>query len=123
MSIIPVAFSSSALSSSGVKITYWSFANSYPLTVSSRPTVSLSLMQMYCCLRREPHFLWSMLNDTLDFDSDAEKRQTGTDTRPNEIVALAIERAGMEENRVGRLTGPGNGVGRTVWSSVSRALP
>jgi hypothetical protein len=36
-----------------------------------------------------------MLNDTLDFDSLDEKRLTGTETRPNEIVAEAIERAGI----------------------------
>ena len=38
-----------------------------------------------------------MLNDTLDLDSDDEYRLTGTETRPNEIVAVPIERAGMGE--------------------------
>jgi len=87
---MPVDFSSSAFSSSGDRITYWSFANSYPLTVSSRGTTSFSLEQMYCCLRRDPHFLCSMLNDTLALDSADEYRLTGTDTRPNEMVAVAM---------------------------------
>jgi hypothetical protein len=30
-----------------------------------------------------------MLNDTLLFDSEDEYRLTGTETRPNEIVAVA----------------------------------
>jgi hypothetical protein len=42
-----------------------------------------------------------MLNDTLLFDSEDEYRLTGTETRPNEIVAVAIERGGM----VGSLEG------------------
>jgi hypothetical protein len=37
-----------------------------------------------------------MLNETLAFDSDDEKICTGTETRPNEMVAVAIFRAGME---------------------------
>jgi hypothetical protein len=41
-----------------------------------------------------------MLNDTLAFDSDDEYRLTGTETRPNEIVALPIERAGMVRSAV-----------------------
>jgi hypothetical protein len=44
------------------------------------------------------------LNDTLDFDSADEKRLTGTETRPNEIVAVPIERAG-----IGREAGSGVG--------------
>jgi hypothetical protein len=40
-----------------------------------------------------------MLNETLALDSADEYRLTGTDTRPKEIVALAIERAGMERGR------------------------
>jgi hypothetical protein len=36
-----------------------------------------------------------MLKDTLDLDSDEEYRFTGTETRPKEIVAVAIERAGI----------------------------
>jgi hypothetical protein len=36
-----------------------------------------------------------MLNDTLDLDSEEEYRFTGTETRPKEIVAVAIERAGI----------------------------
>ena len=63
MSMLWVAFSSSDFSSSGVKVTYWSLANSYPFTISSRVTISLSRGQMYCCLSREPHFLCSRLNE------------------------------------------------------------
>src|SRR5688500_15769730 len=95
-SMVLVAFSSSALSSSGVNTTYWSFANSYPLLVSSRPTTSLSSFgQTYCCLSLDPHFLWSMLNDTLDFPSEDEYRLTGTETSPNEMVAVPMDRAAM----------------------------
>jgi hypothetical protein len=36
-----------------------------------------------------------MLNDTLDLDSDDEYRLIGTLTSPNEMVAEAIERAGI----------------------------
>jgi hypothetical protein len=36
-----------------------------------------------------------MLNETLAFDSEDEKICTGTDTSPNEMVAVAILRAGM----------------------------
>jgi hypothetical protein len=43
-----------------------------------------------------------MLNDTLALDSADEYRLTGTDTRPNEMVAVAMERAGMDR--------PGNGL-------------
>jgi hypothetical protein len=44
-----------------------------------------------------------MLNDTLALDSDDEKMLTGTDTRPKEIVAVAIDLAGMfgAEEKVG----------------------
>src|SRR3954471_14036074 len=100
--MVPVPFSSSALISSAVRITYWSFANSYPFTISSRGTTSsLSLGQMYCCFTRDPHFLWSMLKETLAFDSADEKICTGTDTRPKEIVAVAIFRAGMRVIQTG----------------------
>src|SRR5215204_3341346 len=111
-SIVLVAFSSSALSSSTVKTTYWSFANSYPLLVSSRPTTSLlSLGQTYCCFKRDPHFLWSMLNDMLDLDSEEEYRLTGTETSPNEMVAVPMDRAAMAvrmrvvERRLGEPSG------------------
>jgi hypothetical protein len=39
--------------------------------------------------------LWSMLNDTLDFPSDDEYRLTGTETSPNEMVAVPMDRAAM----------------------------
>jgi len=40
-----------------------------------------------------------MLNDTLDLDSDDEYRLTGTETRPKEMVAVPIERAGIAGTR------------------------
>jgi hypothetical protein len=40
-----------------------------------------------------------MLNDTLALDSDDEYRLTGTETRPKEMVAVPIERAGMAGTR------------------------
>jgi hypothetical protein len=36
-----------------------------------------------------------MLNDTLDLDSDEEYRLTGTETSPNEMVAVPMDRAAM----------------------------
>jgi hypothetical protein len=42
-----------------------------------------------------------MLNETLVLDSDDEKMLTGTETSPNEIVAVPIERAGMEGREEG----------------------
>jgi hypothetical protein len=47
-----------------------------------------------------------MLNETLVFDSEDENRFTGTETRPNEMVAVPIERAGM--GKVGK-SGRGRG--------------
>ena len=64
ISIDCVACSSIALSSSVVKMTYWSLENSYPLTISSRATISPSFGQMYCCLSREPSASWSRLKET-----------------------------------------------------------
>src|SRR5512146_823792 len=63
--------------------------------MSSRSTTSLSLGQMYCCLRRVPHFLCSRLKLTAAELSLEEKRLTGTETSPNEIVAEPIGRAGI----------------------------
>ena len=53
-----------------------------------------------------PHFLCSMLNETLAFDSADEKRLTGTETSPNEMVAVPMERAGI--GRRTREEGSGN---------------
>jgi hypothetical protein len=36
-----------------------------------------------------------MLKDTLDFDSAEEYKLTGTDTSPNEMVAVPMDRAAM----------------------------
>src|SRR4051812_17120848 len=95
MSAVPVPASSIAFSSSGEKVTYWSFANSYPLIISSRATGISSLMQRYCCFRREPHVLCSMLKEMDLLDSVAENRRTGIDTSPKEIVNEAMERAAI----------------------------
>jgi hypothetical protein len=57
-----------------------------------------------------------MLNDTLLFDSEDEYRLTGTETRPNEIVAVAIERGGM----VGSLDG---GANETSGARSRKLLP
>jgi hypothetical protein len=56
-----------------------------------------------------------MLNDTLLFDSDDEYRLTGTETRPNEMVAVAIERGGM----VGSLEGGARTTSRTRSRKLS----
>src|SRR5215210_4617960 len=95
MSIALVAFSSNALTSSAEKRTYWSLANSYPLEISSFSTSEPSLAQMYCCFRREPHLVWIMLKLIALEDSLEEKRLTGTETSPKEIVAEPIDRAAM----------------------------
>jgi hypothetical protein len=67
-----VAFSSSAFSSSGEKMTYWAFSNSYPFAISSRSTTVPSLDQRYCCLWRAPSVLCTMLNET-DADVSLEE--------------------------------------------------
>src|SRR2546426_2712233 len=91
MSIAPLAFSSSAFSSSGVKMTYWPLLNSYPFTMSSFSTFSPSLEQTYCCFRRAPSFLWSQLKEMAAEDSPVENILTGTETRPKEMVAEPME--------------------------------
>src|SRR5215471_7464234 len=58
--------------------------------MSSRWTISLSVGQMYCCLSRVLHFLWSKLNDTPADACVAANSFTGIETRPNETVAPAI---------------------------------
>src|SRR5512143_2904392 len=63
--------------------------------MSSRSTASFSLGQMYCCLRRVPHFLCRRLKLTAAELSLEEKRLTGTETSPNEIVAEPMGRAGI----------------------------
>src|SRR4029077_8786585 len=69
--------------------------------MSSRSTISLSLGQMYCCLRRVPHFLCSRLKLTAAAVSLEEKRETGTETSPNEMVAEALWRAGIGQRQQG----------------------
>src|SRR5438128_12065029 len=87
MSIAPLAFSSRALSSSGVKMTYWPLLNSYPFTMSSFSTLSPSLEQTYCCFRRAPSFLCSQLKLIAADDSPVENILIGTETRPKDRVA------------------------------------
>src|SRR5437660_1673874 len=90
MSIAPLPRSSSALSSSGVKVTYCPFWNSKPLIISSFSTFSPSLEQTYCCFSLAPSFLCSQLNEMFAADSPVEYSCTGTETRPNEMVAEPI---------------------------------
>jgi hypothetical protein len=45
-----------------------------------------------------------MLNETLAFDSEEEKRLTGTETSPKEIVAVPIARAGIGRGERERVT-------------------
>src|SRR5260221_1600265 len=63
--------------------------------MSPRSTFSPSFEQTYCCLRRDPSFLWSQLNEIAAFDSPAANICTGTDTRPNETVAEPMEWAAI----------------------------
>src|SRR5438477_2409512 len=51
--------------------------------------------QMYCCLSRLPHFPCSRLKEMAADDWLAENNFTGMDTRPNEIVPEAMDRALM----------------------------
>src|SRR5690606_10890418 len=98
ISIVLSAFCSSAFSSSSLKRTYWSFANSYPFTIWSFSTTTPSRAQMYCWRRRDPQSLWIQLKEMLALESPVEYSLTGTETRPNEIVAELSGRAGMAEN-------------------------
>src|SRR5918992_977983 len=63
--------------------------------MSSFSTMPPSFEQMYCCLRRLPQDLCSMLKLTVAEDSLAEYRDTGTETSPNEMVAVPIARGGI----------------------------
>src|SRR6266581_8571884 len=63
--------------------------------MSSRPTATSSLTQMYCCLSRDPQVLCSRLNEIARLASVAEKSFTGIETIPNETVSVAIDRADM----------------------------
>src|SRR6266853_4133508 len=63
--------------------------------MSSRPTATSSLTQMYCCLSRDPQALCSRLNEMARLASVAEKSFTGIETIPNETVSVAIDRAAM----------------------------
>ena len=50
-----------------------------------------------------PHFLCSMLNETLAFDSDAEYMPTGTETRPKEIVAVPMVSEAYSDQHAGKV--------------------
>jgi hypothetical protein len=65
-----------------------------------------SLAQRYCCFSREPHLVCSMLKLTEAEDSLEEKRLTGTDTSPKEIVAEPIFLAGMRKLDIHAEIGP-----------------
>ena len=69
ISISWVDWASTAFNSSGENITYCPLANSKPLAISSRGTISSSWGQTYCCLTRAPHFLCSMLKRIAADDS------------------------------------------------------
>src|SRR6267143_949262 len=94
MSIVRVASVSSVFSSSSVKRTYWSLANSYPLTREVLSNTSLQAGQICCCLIRPPHFSWSRLNES-PMDEAAVYILTGIETSPNESVPDPMECGGI----------------------------
>jgi hypothetical protein len=53
------------------------------------------LAQMYCCFKREPHPLCSMLKEIAFADWVAVKSFTGIATSPKDTVREPIERAAM----------------------------
>src|SRR4029078_4917744 len=59
---------------------------------SSRSTITSSLMQTYCCLRREPQVLCSMLKEIAFCDWVAVNSFTGIATSPKETVSEPMER-------------------------------
>src|SRR6185369_10227851 len=63
--------------------------------MSSRATGTSSLMQKYCCLRREPQPLCSRLKEVALVASVAEKSRAGMDPSPKETVSDAMDRAAM----------------------------
>src|SRR5438477_12814378 len=102
MSIIFEASPSRALSSSSVNCTYWSFANSYPLTRAERSTTSLQVGQMSCWRMRPPHLGWIWLK-AMPLEEAAENILTGIDTRPNEIVPDPMECGGIRRSSSGEV--------------------
>ena len=61
---------------------------------------------MYCCFSREPHLVCSMLKLIAAEDSLEEKRLTGTETSPKEIVADPRDLAGMRKLDIHAEIGP-----------------
>src|SRR5512143_3378502 len=56
----------------------------------SRSTIAPSLLQTSCCFTRAWSSSCSMLKEMAAFDSLAEKRSTGIETSPKEMVAVAV---------------------------------
>src|SRR6185436_9482425 len=94
MSIIFDASPSRAFSSSSVNCTYWSFANSYPLTREDRSTTSLQVGQINCWRIRLPHLPCNWLKET-PAEVDAENILIGMETRPKEMVPDPTECSGI----------------------------
>src|SRR5216684_3563757 len=99
--------------------------------MSLRSTIMLSSRgQMYCCLSRPLHLECSRLNEIAAWLCVAEKSFTGMETRPNEIVPEAMERAGGQavrrraaDRRASRIcASPGNGRGSAVLGGPQGAL-
>ncbi len=63
--------------------------------MSSRSTGTPSFTHRYCCFRRDPSALCSMLKEMARLDSVAENNFTGIDTSPKETVSDPIERAAI----------------------------
>ena len=62
----------------------------------SRSTIAPSLLQTSCCFTRAWSSSCSMLKEIAAFDSLAEKRFTGIETSPKEIVAVPVGRCAMD---------------------------
>src|SRR3977135_4499215 len=69
--------------------------------MSSRPTATSSLTQMYCCLSRDPQALCSRLNEIARLASVAEKSFTGIETIPKQTVAVASVAPSIPASEVG----------------------
>ena len=95
MSIASEPASSSALISSGSKMTYWSLANSISLHHLRAVDHLAVRAQTYCCLRREPSLRCRRLKEMRSDETVAEYSRTGIATSPKEIVNDAIERASV----------------------------
>jgi hypothetical protein len=61
--------------------------------MSSFSTTVPSRAQMYCCFSRDPQSLWIQLKRDRAVVSPVEYILTGTETRPNDTVAVPMARA------------------------------